>query len=99
MRNAVYKDKAMRVSAARTEQQRLLYRAILQDRELSRSLRYAFILKLNSLPRNSSAARTRKRCVLTGRGRGVLQYLKCSRISIRELVSSGQIPGLTKSSW
>ena len=99
MRNAVYKDRARRLSVFWTEQQRLLYRAILQDRNLPHSLRYAFILKLNTLPRNSISVRVRNRCVLTGRSRGIIRHFKCSRISLRELVSGGQVPGLTKSSW
>lgn len=99
MRNAVYRDRARRLSVFRAEHQRLLYRAILRDRALPHSLRYVFILKLNALPRNSTAIRVRNRCVLTGRSRGNLRYFKCSRISLRELISNGQVPGLTKSSW
>ena len=36
---------------------------------------------------------------LTGRPRGVYRKFKLSRIAVRELASSGQIPGMLKSSW
>jgi small subunit ribosomal protein S14 len=43
--------------------------------------------------------RIRNRCELTGRPRGTFRKLKISRIALRELGSSGMIPGLVKSSW
>jgi small subunit ribosomal protein S14 len=36
---------------------------------------------------------------LTGRPRGYYRKFKLSRIALRELASSGQIPGIVKSSW
>jgi small subunit ribosomal protein S14 len=56
-------------------------------------------LKLAQLPRNSSATRVRNRCEITGRPRAYYRKLKMSRISLRDLGSSGLIPGLVKSSW
>lgn len=55
--------------------------------------------KLHKLPRNSSATRIRNRCELTGRPRGFLRKFGLCRIKFRELALSGQIPGVTKSSW
>ena len=54
---------------------------------------------LNKLPRNSSPARLRNRCQLTGRSRGYLRRFNLSRISFRELCSKGVIPGVFKASW
>lgn len=61
--------------------------------------RFKARLKLAELPRNSSASRVRSRCMLTGRPRAVYRKFKLSRIALRELASSGLIPGMTKSSW
>ncbi len=55
--------------------------------------------KLNDLPRNSSHIRVRNRCKLTGRTRGVYRKFGLSRIKIRELSMSGDLPGVVKSSW
>lgn len=54
---------------------------------------------LQKLPRNSSPVRIRKRCVLTGRPRGVLSRFGLCRNEFRRLSHEGQIVGVTKSSW
>lgn len=54
---------------------------------------------LQKLPKNSSPVRLRNRCQLTGRSRGYLRKFGVSRISFRNLVSFGLIPGVKKSSW
>ena len=56
-------------------------------------------LKLAELPRNSSRVRIRNRCELSGRPRGVYRKFKLSRIALRDLASTGQIPGMVKASW
>ena len=61
--------------------------------------RFEAQVKLEKLPRNSSKNRVRNRCEITGRPRGYYRKLRMSRISFRELASSGKIPGMTKSSW
>ena len=61
--------------------------------------RFAARMKLAELPRNSRAVRIRNRCELTGRPRAYYRKLKMSRIALRELASSGHIPGMVKSSW
>ena len=53
----------------------------------------------NLLPRNASPTRVVNRCLVTGRRRAFLRRFKLSRISFRELASSGMLPGVTKSSW
>ncbi len=54
---------------------------------------------LSQLPRNASPTRVVNRCLITGRRRSYLRRFKLSRITFRELASSGLIPGVTKSSW
>ena len=65
-------------------------------RELKKQKNYAAIA---NLPRDSSPTRSRNRCQLTGRSRGVLRKFKVSRIMLRELALAGMIPGLRKASW
>ena len=43
--------------------------------------------------------RVRLRCELTGRARANYRKFKLSRIALRDLASSGQIPGMVKASW
>ena len=54
---------------------------------------------LQKLPRNSSKVRVRNRCNLTGRPRGYMRDFGISRVTFREMVVFGLIPGVTKSSW
>jgi small subunit ribosomal protein S14 len=61
--------------------------------------RYAAVLKMAALPRNSSKTRVRNRCNVTGRPRAYYRRLGVSRIALRDLASIGQIPGMVKSSW
>ena len=74
-------------------------KALARDREAPPEERFQAQLKLAELPRNSSATRVRNRCSLTGRPRGYYRKFKMSRIAVRELASSGLIPGVLKSSW
>jgi small subunit ribosomal protein S14 len=55
--------------------------------------------ELQLLPRNSCPVRGRNRCKLTGRPRGYMRQFGISRVTFREMVTFGLIPGLTKSSW
>jgi small subunit ribosomal protein S14 len=56
-------------------------------------------MKLAQLPRNGSRTRVRLRCELTGRPRSNYRKFKLCRIALRDLASSGQIPGMVKASW
>ena len=54
---------------------------------------------LSKLPRNSSAVRLHNRCSLTGRPKGYMRQFGISRITFRQMASSGLIPGVKKASW
>ena len=59
----------------------------------------AAVVKLQKLPRDSSAARVRNRCELTGCSRGVYQKFGLGRNKLREATMRGDVPGLRKASW
>ena len=61
--------------------------------------KFEAMIKLQSLPNNSSKIRVRSRCAITGRPRSVYSKFKLSRLQFRELALKGMIPGVTKSSW
>jgi small subunit ribosomal protein S14 len=54
---------------------------------------------LSRLPRNSNPIRLHNRCKLTGRPKGYMRQFGISRITFREMASSGLIPGVKKASW
>ncbi|MDA9742412.1 30S ribosomal protein S14, partial [Pelagibacteraceae bacterium] len=61
--------------------------------------RISYQNKLNDLPRNGSSIRHRNRCQITGRPRGNYRKFGLSRIKLRELSMTGDLPGVVKSSW
>lgn len=85
--------------AARFADKRQELKAIAKDPSLSPEERFEARMKLAQLPRNASPVRQRLRCQVTGRPRGNYRKFKLSRITLRELASVGQIPGMVKSSW
>lgn len=72
---------------------------VIMDQSKPIEERFRAQLKLAALPRNSAKIRIRNRCEITGRPRAYYRKLKMSRIALRDLGSTGQIPGLVKSSW
>ncbi len=54
---------------------------------------------LSKLPKNSSPVRLHNRCKITGRPRGYMRQFGISRITFREMASTGLIPGVKKASW
>ena len=78
---------------------RAALKKIIKNKKLELSERFAAQLKLNKLPKNSAKIRIRNRCEISGRPHGVYRKLRNPRIALRDMASSGKIPGLTKSSW
>lgn len=72
---------------------------VINDQQASAEDRRDARLKLQALPRNSSPVRLRNRCALTGRPRGVFSKFGIGRSKLRDLMMSGQVPGVTKASW
>ena len=78
---------------------RAALKKIINNKKLELSERFAAQLKLDKLPKNSSRVRIRNRCGISGRPHGYYRKLKISRIALRDMASSGKIPGIIKSSW
>ena len=97
--SAIQKNKKRERLAKQFEARRPRLKAISDNDALPMEEQFAARLKLAELPRNSSKTRIRNRCEITGRPRSVYRKFKLSRIALRELASTGQIPGVVKSSW
>jgi len=97
--SAIQKNKKRERLAKQYEARRARLKAVADNDALPMEERFSARLKLAELPRNSSKTRIRNRCELTGRPRSVYRKFKLSRIALRELASTGQIPGVVKSSW
>ena len=93
-RNEKRKKLVTKFAAQRAELKAVLANPVTTDTEF-----FAAQKKLQRLPKNSSKARIRNRCSLSGRPRAYIGKFGVSRITFRELALSGKIPGVTKSSW
>ena len=98
-KSSIEKNKKRARMAKQYAGRRARLKAIAVDEALPMEERFSARLKLAELPRNSAPIRHRNRCELTGRARAVYRKFKLSRIALRELASTGQIPGMVKASW
>ena len=98
-KSAVEKNERRARKVAKFAKKRAELKAKIKDRNLPEDERWFAALQLSALPRDGARIRYRNRCEVTGRPRGVYRKLRMSRIALRELGSTGKIPGLVKSSW
>ncbi len=85
--------------SSRDKAKRGVLKAVVMDRTLPVEERFEATIKLAQLPRNGAKVRVRLRCELSGRARANYRKFMLSRIALRDLASSGQIPGMVKASW
>jgi small subunit ribosomal protein S14 len=95
----VNRNKMRERLAGRDKSKRKALKDIVMDRTLPVEDRFNATIKLAQLPRNGAKVRVRLRCEITGRSRGNYRKFKLCRIALRDLASSGQIPGMVKASW
>ncbi len=98
-KSAVEKNKRRRKLVDQYADKRAELKSIIMDKSQPIEERFRAQLKLAELPRNSAKNRIRNRCEVSGRPRGFYRKLNISRIALRDLGSTGKIPGIVKSSW
>jgi small subunit ribosomal protein S14 len=99
MVNFLNKDKNKRKLYLRSFKKRHDLKQVLKDKTIEPLERYKTQIEFIKLNQNSSKTRLRKRCVLTGRSKGIVSPFNISRIRLRELISNGMVPGVKRSSW
>jgi small subunit ribosomal protein S14 len=97
--NMVEREKRRAKIAKKYAAKRVQLKELIRSPRTSADDRAAAQVKLQSLPRDASPSRQRKRCAITGRSRGVYRKFGLSRVKIREVANRGEIPGLAKASW
>ncbi|MEA3291127.1 MAG: 30S ribosomal protein S14 [Pseudomonadota bacterium] len=78
---------------------RKVLRAMAADENASYDDRWAVMIALQKLPRDGSPSRRRNRCALSGRPRGYYRRFGLGRNKLREVIMSGDAPGVVKASW
>lgn len=82
--------------AAKYAQERTELRSIANDKSRPIEARMEARRAMANLPLNSSPVRIRNRCEITGRPRGYIRFFGLSRIALREMALTGQLPGVRK---
>jgi small subunit ribosomal protein S14 len=98
-KSAIEKNNMRKRTVAKYAAKRAALLEIANNRELPIEERFKARLDLAKLPRNSAKVRIRNRCGITGRPRGYHRKFNMSRVSLRDLASEGQLPGVVKASW
>lgn len=95
----IEKNDRRKALAKQYGKRRAALKKTMMDRDATPEERFEAQLKLQKLPRNSAPARFKNRCQVSGRSKAVYRKFKLSRIALRDLASTGQLPGVIKASW
>lgn len=95
-KSLLIRDKKRRELFKKYELRRLILKSLLCNEILNFTEKNCIRYLLNKMPKNSSSVRIRNRCILTGRGRGVIRKYRLSRIMLKKYSLLGYIPGIIK---
>jgi len=97
--SAIDKNKKRTAKVLQARKKRAQIKEVIYNKEITIEERFAAVQKLAALPKEGSEVRVRRRCALTGRPRGNYRFFGLCRNMLRELASSGKLPGVIKASW
>lgn len=99
MRSSITNDIKHRQNVFRTEEKYRIFKAVKnsESSKVSTNLKSACLILMDRTPHFKD--RIRKRCVVTGRGRGVYGKYTRSRIKVREYALDGYLACVKKTSW
>ena len=98
-KSMIEREKKRALILERFRAKRLELKKIMLSKDVSDEERWGAQLKMQNLPRNSSATRKQRRCGITGRPHGVYRKFGLCRNKLREAAMRGDVPGLVKASW
>ncbi|KAI1744631.1 ribosomal protein S14p/S29e [Xylaria scruposa] len=95
----VIRDHTKRKVFAEHEPERQALRYIIRNTTLPARTRAEAQLQLTKMHCYTRPTQIRGRCLLGGKGRGILRDFKLSRYNFRIQALSGNLPGVQKASW
>lgn len=98
-KSMIARDRKRVKLVAKYATKRAAIKARISDPEATPEERFAAAQELQTLPRDASPTRVTRRCMATGRPRGVYRKFGLSRNKLREVAMRGEVPGLVMSSW
>ncbi len=98
-KSMIHRDVKRKQLAEKYAERREALRVAIKDEDTTYDDKWAAMVALQKLPRDSSPSRYRNRCALTGRPHGYFRKFGLARSRIREIVMRGEAPGVVKASW
>jgi len=99
IQSRIYRDAYKREQFAKYEVERKALRYIIRSNAFSGRQKLEAQLQLTQLPVSSQPTKVKGRCVVGGKGRGILRDFKMARFPFRMAALAGQLPGVRKASW
>ncbi|KAI2637669.1 glucocorticoid receptor-like (DNA-binding domain) [Hypomontagnella submonticulosa] len=93
------RDHSKRKAFAQFEPERQALRYIIRNTTLPPRTRAEAQLQLTQMHCYTRPTQIRGRCILGGKGRGILRDFKLSRYNFRMQALAGNLPGVRKASW
>lgn len=98
-KSAIAKQRKRKALVDRYRERRAELKRLIAAPGTDPQARAAAVVRLQRLPRDSSAARLRNRDAVDGRPRGFNRKFGLSRVRLREMAHRGELPGVRKASW
>ena len=98
-KSMIAREKKRTKLVKRHADKRAALKKTIASEEVGYDEKMAAVAALAALPRDSSPARQRNRCRITGRPHGYYRKFGLSRNKLREAAMRGDVPGLVKASW
>ena len=99
MKKQLAKDKRLRLKLTTIEKQHLILKSIFKNTNYFPLIRWNAFIKLNNLSKNGTQQSLSNRCLQTVNRKRFSKITNFSRHVFLNLIRSGQITGLKKSSW
>ncbi|POS71473.1 mitochondrial 40S ribosomal protein MRP2 [Diaporthe helianthi] len=95
----IIRDHTKRKVYEKYETERQALRYIIRNTTLPPRVRAEAQLQLTQMHCYTNPTQIRNRCILGGKGRGILSDFKMSRYNFRLQAIAGSLPGVQKASW
>jgi ribosomal protein S14 len=99
MKKLIEKDKKLRISIKKTENEYFILKSILKNCNFLMLTRWKAFIKLKSFSSKLSKVSVSDRCVHSFNKKRFNKFTSFSRHIYLKLIRSGKIPGMQKSSW
>ena len=99
MRYLIKKDLKNRKIFVKNEVKRMFFKIFFNDLQINIEMRLFFYYQFNLFVRKAAVSRIRNLCLFTGRSRAVFRVFGVYRSVLKNLITTGFLSGIRKSSW